>query len=125
MKHSNNRRSLLSMIILTLLLAVMVPATALGQGHGRGHGRGGIFGNPKNKCGKFVNCHDASEGRVDGRGPRSDRVGNILGTRIRRNRDRNFDNDDLTFRNRRLNQNRRNFWRNHGRRVGRRVMENR
>ncbi len=22
------------------------------------------------KCAKFVNCHDASEGRVDGRGPR-------------------------------------------------------
>jgi len=123
MRHSNNRRSLLSMIILTLLLAVIVPATALGQGHGRGHGRGGIFGNPNNKCGKFVNCHDASEGRVDGRGPRGDRVGNILGTRIRRNR--NFENDDLMLRNRRLNRNRRHFWRNHGRQVGHRWIENR
>ena len=123
MRHSNSRRSLLSMIILTLLVAVIVPATALGQGHGRGHGRGGIFGNPNNKCGKFVNCHDASEGRVDGRGPRADRVGNILRARVRRHR--NFENDDLMFRNRRLNRNRRHFWRNHGRRVGRRVMENR
>ena len=123
MRHSNSRRSLLSMIILTLLVAVIVPATALGQGHGRGHGRGGIFGNPNNKCGKFVNCHDASEGRVDGRGPRGDRVGNILGTRIRRNR--NFENDDLILRNRRLNRNRRHFWRNHGRQVGHRWIENR
>ena len=111
------------MIILTLLLAVIVPATALGQGHGRGHGRGGIFGNPNNKCGKFVNCHDASDGRVDGRGPRGDRVGNILGTRIRRNR--NFDNDGLILRNRRLNRNRRHFWRNHDRQVGHRWIENR
>lgn len=120
MKHSKN---LFSMIILTLLLAVMVPATALGQGHGRGHGRGGIFGNPNNKCGKFVNCHDARDGRIDGRGPRGNRVGNILGTRIRRNR--NFENDDLILRNRKVNQHGRHFWRNNGRRVGRRVMENR
>ena len=121
MRHS--KRSLFSVIILTLLLAVMVPATALGQGRGRGYGRGGIFGNPNNKCGKFVNCHDARNGRIDGRGPRGSRVGNILGTRIRRNR--NFENDDLIFRNRRLDRQRRHIWRNHGRRVGRRWMENR
>lgn len=122
MRHSHKHRNLFSLIILTLLLAVL-PTTALGQGRGRGHGRGGIFGNPNNKCGKFVNCHDARDGRIDGRGPRGNRVGNILGTRIRRNR--HFDNDDLILRNRRLNRNRRNFWRNHGRRVGRRVIENR
>ena len=127
MKFSEKKRSLFSIIVLTLLLAVVVPAAALGQGRGRGHGhgRGGIFGNPKNKCGKFVNCHDARDGRVDGRGPRGDRVGNILGTRIRRNRHHRFDNDDLVFRNRRLNRNRTNFWRHRGRRVGPRVIENR
>ena len=111
------------MIILTLLLAVIVPSTALGQGRGRGNGRGGIWGNPNNKCGKFVNCHDARNGRIDGRGPRGDRVGNILGRRIRRNR--NFENDDLVLRNRRFNQNRRNYWRTHRRQVGRRWIENR
>ncbi len=127
MKFSGKKRSLFSLIVLTLLLAVVVPATALGQGRGRGQGlgRGGIFGNPKNKCGKFVNCHDARNGRIDGRGPRGNRVGNILNTRIRRNRNHRFDNDDLAFRNRRLNRNRRHFWRNHGRRVGPRVIENR
>ena len=40
------------------------------------------------KCAKFVNCHDASEGRVDGRGPR-----------------RGNDNDDWNGRNNRRNDN--------------------
>src|SRR6267142_7051396 len=79
MRHSKNLTALFSTMILTLLLAVVLPTTALGQGRGRGHGRGGlggIFGNPNNKCGKFVNCHDARDGRWDGRGPRGTRVGN-------------------------------------------------
>jgi hypothetical protein len=105
MRHSKNRTGLLSMIILTLLLAVVLPTTALGQGRGRGHGRGGIFGNPNNKCGKFVNCHDARDGRWDGRGPRGTRVGNVM--RVRRHR--NFDNDRFIIRNRRVN---RDYWRN-------------
>src|SRR6185503_2173668 len=37
---------------------------ARAQGRGRGHS------NEDKKCAKFVNCHDASEGRWDGRGPR-------------------------------------------------------
>ena len=75
-------------MVLALLLAIVIPATALGQGRGRGHGRGGIFGNPRNKCAVFVNCHDARDGRVDGRGPRGNRIGNIV-LRSRRNRIRN------------------------------------
>ena len=110
MKHSKNRTGLISMIILTLLLAVVLPTTALGQGRGRGHGRGGIFGDSKNKCGKFVNCHDARDGRWDGRGPRGTSVGNvILGRRFRARRHRNFDDDRFIIRNRRVN---RDYWRN-------------
>ncbi|HLN97496.1 MAG TPA: hypothetical protein VK208_03345 [Pyrinomonadaceae bacterium] len=122
MKHIYNKRGLFSMVVLTLLLAVMVPATALGQGRGRGHGRGGIFGSQHNKCGKFVNCHDARDGRWDGRGPRRDRVGNILlRNRLRTRRNRDFDEDRLVRRNRRLNRNNWSMWRN-GRESRRRVI---
>jgi len=110
MRHSKNLTALFSMMILTLSLAVLLPTTALGQGRGRGHGRGGIFGDSHNKCGKFVNCHDARDGRWDGRGPRGTRVGNVLWrNRIRHRRHRNFDNDRFMVRNRRVN---RDYWRN-------------
>ncbi|HJZ82447.1 MAG TPA: hypothetical protein VKD91_18940 [Pyrinomonadaceae bacterium] len=57
-------------------------AFAQGRGQGRGHDRGyDVFAgrdyrnnrwrNQNWKCGKFVNCHDARDGRIDGRGPRS------------------------------------------------------
>ena len=108
MRHFKNPTVLFSMIILTLLLAI-VPPTALGQGRGRGHGRGGIFGDSHNKCGKFVNCHDARDGRWDGRGPRGTRVGNIIWrNRFRTRRHRNFD-DDRFIRYRRV---RRDYWHN-------------
>jgi hypothetical protein len=48
-----------------LLLALPVVSTAQGRGRGRGHGP-----DWDKKCGKFVNCHDARDGRWDGRGPR-------------------------------------------------------
>ncbi len=93
MKHLRTRKGLLSTIILTAFLAVAIPATALGQGrgHGRGHERGGhqTWNSGSNKkCAKFKNCHDARDGRWDGRGPRGDRVGNS--TRYRRVRNRNY-----------------------------------
>ena len=133
MKHSSNRRHFFWTIVMGLLLATAIPATALAQGHGRGHGKGNDGGIGRNdggigriggigwptrnttlsnhdrKCAKFKNCHDASEGRWDGRGPRGNRVGNILGRRWR--------NRDHAARN--------NFLRNRGRRVGRRVIDNR
>lgn len=110
MRHSKNLTAIFSMIILTLLLAVVLPTTALGQGRGRGHGRGGFFGDSNNKCGKFVNCHDARDGRWDGRGPRGDRIGNvIIGRRVRFRRHRNFYDDRFIIRNRRVN---RDYWRN-------------
>ena len=99
MKHSSDSRNFLTVVLLALFLAVIIPATALGQGRGRGYGRGGIFGSGHNKCGKFVNCHDARNGRWDGRGPRADRVGNrVLRNRIRV-RNPGFNNGDLVLRN--------------------------
>ena len=108
MEHPKHRRSLFSMMIMVLLIALAVPAAAFGQGrgHGRGHGRGGIFSNPNWKCGKFVNCHDARNGRVDGRGPRGARVRNIILRNRIRHRNRHFDNNDFVLRNVRRNRNR-------------------
>jgi hypothetical protein len=72
---------------MALVLAASATSFAQGRGYGRGRGRGpDLF----KKCGKFVNCHDARDGRVDGRDrnrraglwrnrgdyPRGTRVGN-------------------------------------------------
>jgi hypothetical protein len=56
----------IGIVVLGVIIALVFPLTAFGQGRGRGLGRGLGLGK---KCGKFVNCHDASEGRWDGRGP--------------------------------------------------------
>ncbi|MEP6569658.1 MAG: hypothetical protein ABJC10_07790 [Acidobacteriota bacterium] len=101
MKRTGTKRSFFAMAVITLLLAIAMPATSFGKDHGRqGRGRD----NRHWKCGKFVNCHDARDGRRDGRGPRADRVSDILRNRIR-NRNRDFDNDgELRHqRNRNLN----------------------
>lgn len=87
-------RKLLGAAALMLLLLLMASPEALGQGRGRGRGRGG-FDNFDRKCGKFVNCHDARDGRWDGRGPRrnvslTDRI--FRRSRRHRDRDRDFDN---------------------------------
>jgi len=106
MRNSNGIKCLLTTIMLTVMLAVMIPATALGQGkgYGRGHRRGGTFGSSHNKCGKFVNCHDARDGRWDGRGPRRDSLGNLIfRNRSYRNRNRNL--SDTWVRNRRYRRN--------------------
>jgi hypothetical protein len=60
-----NRKIVLVLVSLFLLSAL--PAIASAQGRGRGQDK---------KYGKFVNGHDARDGRWDGRGPRSTRVGN-------------------------------------------------
>ena len=62
-------KNLVSMLAVVLLLIIAVPATSFGKDRGR-RGRGGDRDN--RKCGKFVNCHDARDGRWDGRGPRRD-----------------------------------------------------
>ena len=72
---------------LGLLMMLNVATDAMGQGRNRR-----VFRNSDRKCDKFVNCHDARDGRWDGRGPRRDRDGfslrNIFG---RSRRDRDFD----------------------------------
>jgi hypothetical protein len=95
MRKSETKRNLLAIIIMGLLLVIAAPTSfAQGRGHGRHNGRNGVWNNGiwtnDKKCGKFVNCHDARDGRWDGRGPRGNRVGNrIWRTRTTRNRDRN------------------------------------
>ena len=90
-------RKLMGAAALILLMVLTVSSEALGQGRGRGRGRGG-FDITDKKCGKFVNCHDARDGRWDGRGPRrnntslTDRIFRRT-RRVRdRDRDRDFDN---------------------------------
>jgi hypothetical protein len=92
-------RSLFGIAVLALLTIMTMSSDAMGQGRGR---RSSGF---DKKCGKFVNCHDARDGRWDGRGPnrrvrytsrfyrrnRSDRDWDA--TRRRRHRDRDFDRD--------------------------------
>lgn len=126
-------KSLMLSVVAALLLAVAVPSATLAQGKGHGKGLGKGHGNGDwadridrnrssrnwrnqssrsrhydKKCGKFVNCHDARDGRIDGRGPRSTRVGNVAW----RNR----------LRNRTWNQS--DTWRNRNRRTVRRVIVN-
>ena len=71
------RARILTLLTLTLLTVVAIAPDASAQGRGRGHGRGNgrdgwSLGNSGlgKKCEKFVNCHDARDGRWDNRGPR-------------------------------------------------------
>lgn len=77
------KRKLLQLVLATLIVSTLsIVASAQGRGHGKGVGlsrQSDIFGNRGRgrnqdwKCGKFINCHDARDGRVDGRGPNSNR----------------------------------------------------
>ena len=78
-------RKLLGAAALVLLLLFTISPDALGQGRGRGRG-----GFDDRKCGKFVNCHDARDGRWDGRGPRQNTWN---WRRSRRHHDRDRDNN--------------------------------
>lgn len=93
---------LFGILVLSLLMVVSVATDAMGQGRGR-RSRG--F---DKKCEKFVNCHDARDGRWDGRGPNRtntfrrrrsrtwDRDGDFDSRRWRRrhrDRDRDFDHN--------------------------------
>jgi hypothetical protein len=74
-------RKLFGIVVVALLLMLGVSSVAMGQGRGRRASR------MDRKCAKFVNCHDARDGRWDGRGPdRRDSVSNVF-RRHRRNRD--------------------------------------
>lgn len=70
---------------LGLLMMLSVATDAMGQGRNRR-----VFRNNDKKCDKFVNCHDARDGRWDGRGPRRN-DSSLFGIFRRSRRDR--DND--------------------------------
>lgn len=78
-------KNLLGILVVGLVILFGASSGAMGQGRGRG---GSHF---DKKCEKFVNCHDARDGRWDGRGPdrRSRFTDNFR--RHRRHRDRDFD----------------------------------
>lgn len=77
-------KKLFGILVLGLLLSVGLSSEAMGQGRGR---RSSGW---DKKCEKFVNCHDARDGRWDGRGPNRDsRFRNIFRRNHRRDRDRN------------------------------------
>ena len=73
--------------LLGLVLLIAVPAVSLAQGRGRGRGA-----DMSKKCGKFVNCHDARDGRVDGRGPSQEALRRSIF--VRRNHNRRWTNAD-------------------------------
>src|ERR1051326_2559700 len=70
MKTVRGESKLLIAIFFGVVLVLALPAASLAQGRGRGNGRGrGYDWDNNKKCAKFVNCHDARDGRWDGRGP--------------------------------------------------------
>ncbi len=72
MRLPKNRQNLVS-IVLALLLALALPGTAFANKRDNGQDRDHDKHDKRDrKCGKFVNCHDARDGRRDGRGPRRD-----------------------------------------------------
>jgi hypothetical protein len=86
-------RNVLGFALLVLLMILSVSYEAMGQGRGRRVSR------MDKKCAKFVNCHDARDGRLDGRGPnRRDTLADRIFGRSRRNRDRDRDSDRITRR---------------------------
>lgn len=71
------------------ILVILFGASSNAMAQGRGRGRGNSHFDKK--CEKFVNCHDARDGRWDGRGPNR-RTGYTNDfRRYRRHRDRDFD----------------------------------
>ena len=91
-------RKLFGIAVLGLLMMLSISPDAMGQGRGR------RSAHMDRKCAKFVNCHDARDGRLDGRGPNRRRsLSNIFGrnrrdrdeirNRRERRRDRDFDRD--------------------------------
>jgi hypothetical protein len=82
----------------TAVLLLVLPLIASAQGRGRGWARGH---DQSWKCGKFVNCHDARNGRWDGRGP--------YRTRFSRNGIFVARGSNVQYRNRYYNMN--DYWR--------------
>ena len=71
MRLPKNKQNLISLAMLALLLTLVLPSGAAADQRDRGRGRD--HDNSDRKCEKFVNCHDARDGRWDGKGPRRNR----------------------------------------------------
>lgn len=101
-------------------LAFLVLMSSSYEARAQGRGRG--ESNEDKKCAKFVNCHDASDGRLDGRGPRRGSDNDNWSSR-RFRRDRDFDSIGDRQRHRRHHRDRRSdrngYWQ-HRRDMGRR-----
>src|SRR3981081_3046945 len=94
MKVFGNKWNFLAIVVMAMMLAAIAPATSFGQDdHDKNRGRenwqegqhrgrdnrnDGDWSRRNRKCGKFVNCHDARDGRWDRGGPRGERVGNVV-----------------------------------------------
>jgi len=79
-------KTLLGILVVGLVILFGASSEAMAQGRGR---RDSHF---DKKCEKFVNCHDARDGRLDGRGPNR-RTGYTNTFWRRRHRDRDSDRD--------------------------------
>ena len=75
MKSVLLRRLTVFLSVFVLVASLVIPTQAVAQGNGRGRGQA-------KKVDKFVNGHDARDGRLDGRGPRP----RLLATTRARNR---------------------------------------
>ena len=87
-------KNLLGIVVVGLVLVFGASTNAMGQGRGR---RVSHF---DKKCEKFVNCHDARDGRVDGRGPNRGTGFTNIFRRHRRHRDDDFTTRRGRYRNR-------------------------
>ena len=101
-------RNVVGFVLLVLVMILSVTYEAMGQGRGR------RVSHEDKKCGKFVNCHDARDGRWDGRGPNgrvrySDHYSRR--TRRMRHRDRDYDRTVRHRRNRDRDFDRDRSWR--------------
>src|SRR6266404_2899929 len=90
MKSMKRNRNML-VVVASLCLLAALPSMSFAQGRGRGRGQ-------EKKLDRFVNGHDARNGRWDGRGPgysRRSLIGNDMrNRRSNRFRNRNFDRND-------------------------------
>ncbi len=64
MKAMSRKAARVVLFASLVIFGSAIVSYAQGRGNGRGAGR-----NIDKKCAKFVNCHDARDGRWDGRGP--------------------------------------------------------
>src|SRR6267154_6773794 len=73
------------LVVASIFILALLPATSLSQGRGRGQDK---------KLDKFVNGHDARNGRWDGRGPGYSRR-TLIGNDMRHRRSNRFRNQDF------------------------------